>query len=123
MLYSKSTNGFYSHEVHGSNIPYDAVEISREKYAELIDGQGCGNRIISDDNGCPSLAEPLPPIPPTREHESLRLRAYADPLTGSDRHFSEAVRHEAMGEPEKAEPARMMGIVRYNEIKEQYPWP
>lgn len=63
-------------------------------------------------------------LAPTREEVELtRLRAYADPLTGSDRFFSEAVRLDAVGDPVKAETARMQGIVRYAEIKEDNPWP
>lgn len=55
--------------------------------------------------------------------EQQRLSAYANPLTGSDRHFAEAVRLEAMGDTEGAEAARAAGLVRYNEIRNEYPWP
>lgn len=55
--------------------------------------------------------------------EELRKVAYADPRNGSDRHFSEAVRLEAVGDTEGAEDARAAGLARYEEIKAQYPWP
>jgi len=58
-----------------------------------------------------------------RAIEELRKVAYADPQTGSDRHFSEAVRLEAEGDTAGAEGARAAGLARYEEIKAQYPWP
>ena len=46
MKYSPSKNGFYTEEMHGENIPEDAVEVSVERYAELMNGQAVG-KIIS----------------------------------------------------------------------------
>lgn len=61
MFYSKSTGGFYSHEIHGDNMPDDAVEITEAYHAELLEGQSQGMRIVADDTGYPVLADPLPP--------------------------------------------------------------
>lgn len=55
--------------------------------------------------------------------ETQRLAAYANPQTGSDRHFAEAVRLEAMGDTGGAEAARATGLARYEEIRNEYPWP
>lgn len=55
--------------------------------------------------------------------ETQRLAAYANPITGSDRHFAEAVRLDAMGDTDGAETARSVGLARYDEIRSQYPWP
>ena len=55
--------------------------------------------------------------------ETQRLAAYANPLTGSDRHFAEAVRLEAMGDTAGAEAARAAGVARFNEIRNEYPRP
>lgn len=68
-------------------------------------------------------AETSPVLPSREQVEADRLRAYSNPLTGSDRFFAEATRLEGMGDPIKAESARMQGIVRYQEIKDQNPWP
>ena len=57
MFYSKSTGGFYSTEINGTNIPSDAVEVSDDKYLELLDGQSKGKQISSDDLGNPLLIE------------------------------------------------------------------
>ena len=55
MLYSQSTGGFYSAEIHGDNIPSDAVEITTDEHHALIDGQSQGKRIVADDDGFPTL--------------------------------------------------------------------
>lgn len=63
MYYSKSTGGFYSVEIHGENIPADAVEITAEEHAALLAGQSIGKRIVADLDGRPMLADPPPPTP------------------------------------------------------------
>ena len=67
MFYSKTTGGFYTREIHGDNIPADAVEITVEKYQALLEGQSQGKIIAADANGYPILVDPpLPdPVPPT----------------------------------------------------------
>lgn len=55
--------------------------------------------------------------------ERRRLKAYANPETGSDRHFAEANRLEAQGQSNEAATARSAGMARYDEIKAMYPWP
>lgn len=57
MFYSKSTGGFYDRRIHLDNIPSDAVEITREKYNELISGQASGQVINIDKNGHPVLQD------------------------------------------------------------------
>lgn len=121
ILFSASTLGFYPSQYPDG--PTDLVEITDEDHARLLAGQSEGYRIVADRVGRPVLAEPLPPEPLTKEQiEALRLRAYSCPLTGSDRHFSEAARLEAVGDQVKASAARATGIARYNEIKAIYPW-
>lgn len=63
MLYSASTRGFYSREIHGDSIPADAVEITQEKYAELLEGQTAGLVIAAGPDGVPVLQEPPAPTP------------------------------------------------------------
>lgn len=53
MFYSKSTNGFYDSEIHGSNIPKDAVEISKDLWNSLLDQQANGKSIKADKSGKP----------------------------------------------------------------------
>lgn len=61
MHYSKSTGGFYDAAIHGDNIPSDAVEITTEEHAALLDGQSQGQRIVADADGRPLLADPPAP--------------------------------------------------------------
>jgi len=61
MFYSKSTGGFYASEIHGDNIPADAVEITEAEHAALLEGQSQGKRIVADENGRPILQDPPPP--------------------------------------------------------------
>lgn len=123
MFYSKSTGGFYSHEIHGDNMPADVVEISAEDHVELLRGQSAGQVIAWRDDGFPVLQNPPPPVPlTTKQVEALRLRAYADPLSGSDRYFAEAARMQAVGE-NGWEAVRTQGVTRFAEIQSEYPWP
>ena len=61
MKYSKSTGGFYDHEIHGNSIPIDAVEITEAAHAALLNGQSQGKRIVTGADGHPELADPPPP--------------------------------------------------------------
>jgi len=71
-----------------------------------------------------SFAAPAPaPAPTHSEIEAARLRAYADPLTGSDRYFAEAQRESLLGNAEAAEAAKALGLARFAEIQAENPWP
>ena len=60
MFYSKLTGGFYTTEIHGDNIPADAVEITVEEHQALLEGQSQGKHIVADENGYPVLQDPPP---------------------------------------------------------------
>lgn len=55
--FSATTGGFYTPEIHGDNIPSDAVAISDEEYATLFSGQASGRIISSDADGNPVLID------------------------------------------------------------------
>lgn len=63
MYYSKQTGGFYTREIHGDNIPADAVEITEDEHAALMAGQAAGKTISADASGAPILLDPPPPTP------------------------------------------------------------
>lgn len=50
----------------------------------------------------------------------MRLLAFADPVTGSDRYFVEAM---SSSDPDKADKAKALGNARRAEIQGMYPWP
>ena len=63
IFYSAQSGGFFAPEIHGDNIPADAVEITREHHAALLEGQSLGKRIVADADGYPILQDPPPPTP------------------------------------------------------------
>lgn len=66
----------------------------------------------------------LAPQPPTREAvNEARLRAYANPLTGSDRYIAEAYAERAKGDEAAANEVDAKMIARREEIKAANPWP
>ena len=60
-FYSPTTGGFYTREIHGDNIPADAVEITEAEHAALIEGQSQGKVIVADESGRPILQDQPPP--------------------------------------------------------------
>lgn len=63
VFYSPTTGGFYIRDIHGDNIPADAVEITEAEHAALLEGQSQGNAVVADENGRPILQDP-PPLTP-----------------------------------------------------------
>jgi hypothetical protein len=70
-FYSRTTNGFYSSEINGNNMPSDAVEVTQQEYEALFTGQDEGKQIVPDSNGRPMLVEPPPPT-----YDRLRAAEY-----------------------------------------------
>jgi hypothetical protein len=56
--YSPSTGGFYKPEIHGKNIPPDAVDISDEVHQSLMEQQSEGKVIEPDSEGNPVANTP-----------------------------------------------------------------
>ena len=52
-------DGFFD-DTDGGFVPEGAVEISQDKYIELINGQSQGKQIIADKTGNPVLIDPQP---------------------------------------------------------------
>ena len=77
MFYSKQTGGFYDTAIHGNNIPADAVEITAEQHAALIEGQSQGKLIQADAKGKPVLADPPAP---TDEELASAVRSKRDAM-------------------------------------------
>lgn len=123
MYYSASTNSFYDAPENYPNFPVDAVEISSEQFDELVRFRPGDKMVAPGSDGLPRLVDI--PVPSAREQvEAKRLQAYADPITGSDRFFSEAARLQMMGAAEsEVQVARQTGLERYAEIQACLPWP
>ena len=52
-------DGFFD-DADGGFVPESAVEISQDKYIELLNGQSDGKQIIADKTGYPVLIDPQP---------------------------------------------------------------
>ena len=100
-------------------VPDGAVRLSDDLSTRILQQPDSIWRI--DESGAITSTEPES-TPPTREQiEALRLRSYADPLSGSDRYFAEAQRMQVMNEP-GWEAVRAAGVARFEEIQTQFPW-
>lgn len=128
MLYAASTNGFYDdpsrYPKDGPGaVPADAKEISDDLYLELM-GDHPDKIIGPGADGLPALIDPpAPPAATVEDVEAARLVAYANPITGSDRHFAEATRLNAAGDTAGAQAATDAGTARYEAIRAELPWP
>ena len=113
---------------HGVEYPIDQMFLP-EFVASLID--------LTNANMKPSVGFWYeggvfqPPIKedlqPTKEEiEKLRLIAYADPVTGIDRHFAEVLSLQAEGfaaSSTEVKDAKARGLARKVEIQALYPYP
>ncbi|MFY3310890.1 hypothetical protein [Achromobacter ruhlandii] len=60
--YANSTCGFYVGEVHGDNIPADAVRITKDEHVRAMNWQAAGGIIAGvDKTGVMILQDPPPP--------------------------------------------------------------
>jgi hypothetical protein len=48
LFWSASTRGFYAPQIHGDAIPADAVPVTHEHHAALMEAQAAGLEIVSD---------------------------------------------------------------------------
>lgn len=102
--------------------PADAVILDQLITDRFWKKQAPEGKILGHIDGEPAWVDTVS-IPSTyREIEDRRLKAYSDPLTGSDRLFSESTRMEIMGES-GFEDVRARAISRFEEIQAQYPRP
>lgn len=88
-FYSATTRGFYAPEVHGEQIPADAVEVSEEDYAALLEAQSAGKHIAPGKGGEP-VAIDRPQLTDSQVEaqvraERARLLAASDVLVLPDR--------------------------------------
>lgn len=92
LFYSQSTGGFYATEIHGDNVPDDAVEITKGEHQTLLQGQSEGKLIAADENGYPILVDPPAP---TAEQIAEQVRAERDAKIEAVRWRIERAKDEA----------------------------
>lgn len=59
--FSALAGGFFDDEIHGNNIPGDAVVVTKEQHALILAEQGRGKVISSDGDGRPVAIDPPAP--------------------------------------------------------------
>lgn len=72
-------NGFYNNT--DGYVPESAVEISQDKYIELLNGQSQGKQIIADKIGYPVLIDPQPSAAHELNHDTLQWEISAEKQT------------------------------------------
>ncbi|MGN6518670.1 MAG: hypothetical protein ACTHK2_04510 [Dokdonella sp.] len=60
-FFAPSTGGFYSSDLHGDNVPQDAVEIDDALRLQLLAAQAQGQRIVAGAGGVPVAEDPPAP--------------------------------------------------------------
>jgi hypothetical protein len=58
--YSNLMKGFFCKEIHGKNIPEDSIEITQEKYRELLKKSDEGKNISVNEKKEIILEDPIP---------------------------------------------------------------
>lgn len=81
---SPSMQGFYTDDIHGANMPMDAVEITEQQWMDLINGQASG-KIINWD----TLTLINPPAPSASDVIKRQITALES--TATPRRVREAV--------------------------------
>ena len=75
MYYSRKTNGFYTLEIHGDNMPDDCVRITDDEWAALLNGQSEGQEIDIDHNDLPILKARTFVEPSAKENMERKIQA------------------------------------------------
>nr|DAR79884.1 MAG TPA: hypothetical protein [Caudoviricetes sp.] len=73
-------DGFFD-DSYGGFVPEGAVEVSQDKYIELLNGQSQGKQIIADKTGNPVLIEPQPSAAHELNHDTLQWEISAEKQT------------------------------------------
>lgn len=73
-------DGFFDDSYEGF-VPEGAVEISQDKYIELINGQSQGKQIITDKKGNPVLIDPQPSAAHELNNDTLQWEISAEKQT------------------------------------------
>lgn len=73
-------DGFFD-DSYGGFVPEGAVEISQDKYIELINGQSQGKQIITDKKGNPVLIDPQPSAAHELNNDTLQWEISAEKQT------------------------------------------
>ncbi|MCL6689581.1 DUF4376 domain-containing protein [Pseudomonas sp. R3.Fl] len=80
IYFSESESGFYLSDIH-TMIPADAIEISQERYEELLRGQSAGLHLVSQ-SGAPLLQIPVLDTSTGTIHTRIAARRWYEETRG-----------------------------------------
>lgn len=103
--YSPSTCGFYFDGIH-SKIPQDAVELSDEKYEQLLAAQESGKQITVDEQGLPVAVE-MSVVLSEQEQIEQRIAEIQQELTANDLASVRPLRAKLAGTATEFDDARL----------------
>jgi len=85
MFYSELTGGFYVTAIHGSEMPFDVVEIAAEEHAALLDAQSSGKIIQAGESGKPeAIDRPPPPFADLADAKKSQINNWRDAACNAD---------------------------------------
>ncbi|HEK1685636.1 TPA: phage tail protein [Pseudomonas putida] len=78
-FYSATTGGLYAHDINGTTMPADAVEVSAKEYSALISASSEGKVLVAGSDGFPLISAPIPnsgaSVSAEREWRDMQLSA------------------------------------------------
>ncbi|HHF7100124.1 TPA: hypothetical protein ACPQX6_001256 [Haemophilus influenzae] len=120
-------NGFFD-DTDGSFVPEGAVEISQDKYIELLNGQAQGKQIIADKSGNPVLIDPQPSAAHVLNLDTLTWEISAKKQTALFTQQKESLLNKLAGKADQLKNSLLAGYPQteiesfYRQEKEALAW-
>ena len=120
-------DGFFD-DSYGGFVPEGAVEISQDKYIELLNGQSQGKQIIADKTGYPVLIDPQPSAAHELNRDTLTWVISAEKQTALLAQQKEGLLNKLADKADKLKSGLLVGYPQteiesfYRQEKEALAW-
>ena len=120
-------DGFFD-DSYGGFVPEGAVEVSQDKYIELLNGQSQGKQIIADKTGNPVLIDPQPSAAHELNHDTLQWEISAEKQTALFAQQKEALLNKLADKADQLKNGLLAGYPQteiesfYRQEKEALAW-
>ena len=101
-------NGFFD-DTDGGFVPESAVEISQDKYIELLNGQAQGKQIIANKTGYPVLIDPQPSAAHVLNLDTLKWEISAEKQTALFTQQKESLLNKLADKADKLKSGLLVG--------------
>jgi len=71
-FFSAERKGFFTEDIHGDNLPVDAVEITHDEWQALLEAQNNGKQIVVGKGGKPVAANPV--VTPAMKRQAIEMQ-------------------------------------------------